>query len=129
MNHKLAFLVVLAACGGKPAAAPAQVGPSCRTIALAAERWIAIAPESERERMLRFAVEVIDLCQAPGLSAATRTCVAGADGAAAARRCPALPLTPDRAALPPDERAVKAPADAVDVLEGELADDDFTIAP
>ena len=107
----LAIVMAMAGCHRGAGAGGARTGASCRAVAVTAERFVAGARPEERDAMLRFAVEVIDLCQAPGLSSATRKCVASAATPEDARACPALPLVPLHAALPapspePDEGAL-----------------------
>lgn len=94
----LLAVALVAGCGGRAAVPTKDNG--CRAVAQAAERWVAAAPAAGREEALRFAVEVIDLCQRPGLGPVARTCVAGAADAAAASACPGLGLV-HRATLAP----------------------------
>jgi hypothetical protein len=64
----------------------------CRAVARAGERGVAGAPAAQQGEVLRFAVEVIELCQRPGLGPLARTCVSGAADPAAARGCAGLGL-------------------------------------
>lgn len=82
--------VLLAGCAGRAAVPTKDNG--CRAVARAAERWVAGAPAAQQGEVLRFAVEVIDLCQRPGLGPLARTCVSGAPDPAAARGCAGLGL-------------------------------------
>ncbi len=93
-------IVALIGCHRGGGATGAKATTSCRAVAQATARWVDGAAAAQRDAMLRFAVEVIDLCQAPGLSATTRTCVAAATTAAEARACPALAVVPLQAAAP-----------------------------
>lgn len=97
----IVLAVGLVACRSNKAPVTAKSGPSCRAVAEAAARFVDGAGEADREPLLRFAVEIVDLCQAPGLSPATRKCVASATSAEEARGCPALPVVPLRAGTPP----------------------------
>jgi hypothetical protein len=76
-----------AACGhgGKPA-----VVNECRPLAIHGEALIAREPAAEREAATRLIASMIDLCQAPGLAASTRTCALAAPSIEGVRGCPAL---------------------------------------
>ncbi|MBK9031614.1 MAG: hypothetical protein IPL61_09815 [Myxococcales bacterium] len=102
------------------AAGPAPTS-SCRTIAVAGERWLAAAPAAERDDTLRFAVELIDGCQAPGIGPALTTCLGGAATAAGARTCPGV-IAVHRGAVPRALPHAGAPDDDDDELE---PDDEF----
>ena len=92
-------VALLAGCGGR--AAPAAHKNNCRDVARAGERWIAAATEAERADALAFAVEQIDLCQAPGLGRALTQCLAAATTVAAATSCPGVTAVHRGALAPP----------------------------
>jgi len=94
----IALLLAIGCRGGGGAAAPKRA-PGCQLVAQTMARLVDGASAAERETTLRLAVEVVDLCQTPGLSPAARTCVASATSATAVRACPALPLVPAHAGV------------------------------
>lgn len=102
-----AALIVLwaAACHGRGATTTTANG-GCRAIAQTAGRYVDQAAAADREGALRFAVELIDLCQGPGIAPATRTCVTTARSPAEARTCPGLAVVPLTAAAPRREPAI-----------------------
>ncbi len=116
VRRGIAIAVLLAGCGGR-AAAPAKDN-GCRAVARAAERWVAGAPAAQQGEVLRFAVEVIDLCQRPGLGPLARTCVSGAPDPAAARGCAGLGLV-NREARGPLFPHAAAVTDEVDELDAD----------
>lgn len=94
----LSVALAAGACGGRRAAGPRK--DDCRDVARAGERWIAAATEPERADALAFAVEQIDLCQAPGLGRGLAQCLAAAATVAAASRCPGITVV-HRGAIAP----------------------------
>jgi hypothetical protein len=121
-------LVVLAACGGS--AHPGRTAePTCRELAVRGQALVEGAPAAEREEALRFVVEIVDLCQAPGLALRARSCLVVAPSIAAARSCPSLPTTgedigdPNRAEAPPCKdvvaRAMRLADEAGEQLDTE----------
>lgn len=117
----VAFAVIVAGCGGRAAVATKDTG--CRAVAKAAERWIAGAPAAQQGEVLRFAVEVIDLCQRPGLGPLAKTCVSGAPDPAAARGCAGLGLVNREARAPLFPHAVLTTEDELRVLDDDDADE------
>jgi hypothetical protein len=118
-----AILLLCAACHAHQSST--TPGGGCRALAQTAGRFVDRAPPAEREETLRFAVEVIDLCQAPGLPPATRKCVASATSPEDARLCAALPLVPLHAAAPARTHRV----DSDDGDEPVFTIDDDSIDP
>ena len=108
--------MLLAGCGGRAAVSTKDNG--CRAVARAGERWIAGAPAAQQDEVLRFAVEVIDLCQRPGLGPLAKTCVSAAPDPTAARGCAGLGLVNREARAPLFPHAAP-PTDEVDALDDD----------
>lgn len=122
----MAAAMVLAGCGGR--AAPKTGKDSCREVARAGERWIAAATEPERADALAFAVEQIDLCQAPGLGRALAQCLAAATTVAAATSCPGISSV-NRGALAPRHPHGSSGSAADDEDDSESEDEVEVIDP
>ncbi len=111
------LVLLVAGCGGRAAVATKDNG--CRAVALAAERWLAAAAPARRDETLRVAVEVIELCQRPGLGPLARSCVSGAADVAALAACPGLGLVSRLAPAPLFPHPVLTTEDEFRVLDGD----------
>lgn len=67
---------------------PAPAPDGCKAIAVHGRALVDAAPAGERDQALRPVVGAIDLCQRPGLVAASRACVLAAPTIAELRACP-----------------------------------------